>query len=181
MGWLFLCLRRNLHQVVHLGIVCALTLSLVVGAIPLPGMEAAKIVYAAGSATGMVYVDYNANGVRDIGGAFAIDSGLGGVTVTAYNAAGTAVATTTSSTVAATLGQYTLNLSAVTGGTPLRIEFTNLPSGYQPAPHGSANATSVQFVTTTTGNLSNVDFGVSQPIEYCQAKSHTGYPFACLW
>ncbi|MFN8487771.1 MAG: SdrD B-like domain-containing protein [Caldilineaceae bacterium] len=132
----------------------------------------------AASVSGTIFVDYNANGVRDTSSAsplFAVDNGIGGVTVTAYNAAGTALATTTSSSTAATLGQYTLNLS-VPVGTPLRLEFTNLPSGYQPAPHGSTNGTSVQWLMTKATNSTNVDFGVSKPADYCQVNPSIAAP-----
>lgn len=123
---------------------------------------------AAGNFTGTVFQDFNGNGTKDT-----LDPGLGGVTVTAYNAAGTAVATTTSSSAAATLGQYTLNLGAVANGTPLRIEFTGEPSYTESGPQGSAAGTSgssVQFVTTTAAAIANINFGVNNPGNYCQAN-----------
>jgi hypothetical protein len=128
-------------------------------------------VLAAGNITGTVYQDYNANGARDTSGTapnLAIDAGVGGVTVTAYSAAGAVVATATSSSLPATLGQYTLNLGAVADSTPLRIEFTGLPSGFQPAPHGSNNATNLRFASATAAAQGGLDFGIMRPAEYCQ-------------
>lgn len=123
---------------------------------------------AAGNVTGTVFQDFNGNSVKDTN-----DPGLGGITVTAYNAAGTAVATATSSTTAATLGQYTLNLSAVANGTALRIEFTGAASYLESGPQGAAagsSGSSVQFVTTSAGGLTNLNYGVNNPGNYCQAN-----------
>lgn len=123
---------------------------------------------AAGNVTGTVFQDFNGNTIKDTN-----DPGLGGITVTAYNAAGTAVATTTSSTTAATLGQYTLNLSAVANGTALRIEFTGAAAYLASGPQGDAageSGSSVQFVTTSAGGLANLNYGVNNPGNYCQAN-----------
>ncbi len=117
---------------------------------------------ASGVITGTVYIDYNMNGVNNTSGAapnFAIDSGAGGVTVTAYDSSGTLHGTATTNS----NGTYTLN---ATGTGPYRIEFTNLPSGYFPSEVGANNATSVRIVPN--GNSSNIDFGIVRPDEYCQ-------------
>lgn len=123
---------------------------------------------AAGNVTGTVFQDYNGNTAKE-----STEPGLGGITVTAYNAAGTAVATTTSSTAAATLGQYTLNLSSVANGTALRIEFTGAASYLQSGPQGDTSGesgSSVQFVTTSAGGLANLNYGANNPGNYCQAN-----------
>jgi hypothetical protein len=124
--------------------------------------------------TGTVFEDYNANGVMDTVSSLtnngtgvvgvAVDRGVGGVTVTAYDAAGASVGSTTSTA----NGQYALS---PTSAGPYRIEFTNLPTGYQPSFHGPAgvagsNGTSVQFVAAD--NTGNVNFGILNPDSYCQ-------------
>jgi hypothetical protein len=85
---------------------------------------------------GTVYDDANYNGVRDS------ESGLAGVTVTAYSLGCGEVDTTT--TIAN--GSYELD---VTDGNSVRIEFTSPPSGYQP---------SEVFLTATAPDIS-VDAG----------------------
>jgi uncharacterized repeat protein (TIGR01451 family) len=149
-----------------------------------------KVAQAAGNVTGIVFQDFDFDGVRDTSGI--VDIGVGGVTVTAYTAtgggAGTVVATATTfatvclgnnnpagqgCTAANTpaLGSYTLNLAAVPNSTPLRIEFTSWDSAvYQPGPIGTNNSTSVRFLTATSGAQSNIDFGLVIPCEYCQAN-----------
>ncbi|MCU0491465.1 MAG: carboxypeptidase regulatory-like domain-containing protein [Chloroflexaceae bacterium] len=128
-----------------------------------------------GTIRGFVFQDFNANGVRDTSGSIpndgsptssigtAVDAGVGGVTVTAYDGSGAEVGTATSGSD----GSYTLNHTA-TG--QVRVEFT-IPSalaGFQPGPFGSGangSGTSVQFVAATTDN---VNFGVVLPAEFCQ-------------
>jgi hypothetical protein len=123
----------------------------------------------AGTVSGTVFQDYNYNGVRDTANnlnnagsgqvAAALDRGIAGVTVTAYDANNAVVGTATSGAD----GTYSLN-AAGTG--PYRIEFTNLPAGYFPGPAGANSGTNVQFVSGATA--SNVDFGIAIPADYCQ-------------
>jgi uncharacterized repeat protein (TIGR01451 family) len=120
--------------------------------------------------TGTIFRDFNSNGIYEsitnpVSYTYG-EPGVGGVTVTAYNAAGTAVSTTTSSTLAASLGSYTL--SGLTTGQPYRVEFTNLITNDYEAFRGSNNATAVQFVNA---GASNVNFGVNYPANYCQSVS----------
>ncbi|MDQ3248795.1 MAG: hypothetical protein M3Q45_06250, partial [Chloroflexota bacterium] len=124
------------------------------------------VLAAAGTITGVVFQDYNANGARNTDGVapnLAIDSGVGGVTVTAYDANGAQCGQTTSSTAAATLGQYSLAHNCMSA--TVRIEFAGLPAGYQAGPQGTSTGTSVQFVGD---NATNVNFGINRPAEYCQ-------------
>ncbi|QMW01114.1 Cna B-type domain-containing protein [Spirosoma foliorum] len=118
--------------------------------------------------TGTVYRDFNSDGVYasiPASGTYSYgEPGVGGVTITAYNAAGAAIATTTSSTVAASLGTYTLTVGN-TG--PYRVEFVNLPTGYFDGPRGTGSGTSVQFVASSPA--SNVNLGINYPTDYCQA------------
>ena len=123
----------------------------------------------AGTITGTVFQDYNANGTRDTGAtlpnaggegslALPVDRGVSGVTVTAYDSAGAAVGTATSDAA----GAYSLT---ATGTGPYRVEFTNLPAGFQPGVN-AAGKTAVQFVAD--GNTSGVDLAINIPAEYCQ-------------
>ncbi|MEW6126182.1 MAG: C25 family cysteine peptidase [Acidobacteriota bacterium] len=121
-----------------------------------------KPVYAAGNISGTVYRDFNANGTRDTSGTapnLAIDSGVQGVVVTAYDSSGTQRGTTTTGAT----GAYTL---AASGTGPYRIEFTSLPAGYFPAPSGTNNSSTVRFVPD--GNSSNIDLGILKPSDYSQ-------------
>lgn len=124
-------------------LVCALLLTL-------------PAVAAAAPISGTAFEDFNDSGTRD--SSPAVDSGVGGITVTAYGADGSVVARTTT----AADGTYTLD---VPDGARVRVEFTDLPAGYQPARHGASSGTTVQFAT---GPASNVDIGVLQPANYCQ-------------
>ncbi|QMW01115.1 SdrD B-like domain-containing protein [Spirosoma foliorum] len=119
--------------------------------------------------TGTVFRDFNSDGVYmsiPASGTYAYgEPGVGGITVTAYNAAGTAVATTTSSTVATSLGTYTLtvgntNAYRVEFSTPTALNYFN--DGFHTA---SGSGTSVQFVN---GGATSINFGVSTPTDYCQ-------------
>ncbi len=117
---------------------------------------------ASGVITGTVYLDYNMNGVNNVSGAapnYAIDSGIAGITVTAYDGAGVARGTA----ISLVNGTYTLN---ALGTGPYRIEFTNIPAGYSPSAVGANNASTIRIVPN--GNSSNVDFGIVRPDDYCQ-------------
>ncbi|MFN8445053.1 MAG: SdrD B-like domain-containing protein [Caldilineaceae bacterium] len=131
-------------------------------------VQPAAVALADTAISGTVFQDYNANGVRDsnlqvnnsgqgqIG--LAVDKGVAGVLVTAYDASGAAVGNATSGND----GQYQLTAS---GSPPYRLEFTNLPTGYQPGPVGANNGSTVRFVE---GAATDVDLGIIIPSEYCQ-------------
>ncbi len=106
--------------------------------------------------TGVVFTDFNDNGVREQN-----DVGVPGVTVTAYDVTGNQVAQTT--TLAD--GSYTFSGAAFAGGTQLRIEFTNIPADLRPGAFGVDSGTTVQFVTSPAAG---VDLGLAKPDEYCQ-------------
>lgn len=123
-----------------------------------------KLAPEAGTITGTVYADYNMNGSRNTTGTapnLAIDAGIAGVTVTAYDPAGVA----RGSAVSAANGTYTLN---ATGTGPYRLEFTTLPTGYFPSSFGSNNASTVKFVAD--GASSGNDLGIVLPTTYCQSN-----------
>lgn len=123
----------------------------------------------AGTISGVVFQDFDSDGTRDTtstipnngAGAVgtAVDIGVAGVTVTAFDRTGTVAGTATSDAT----GNYSL---AASGTGPYRVEFTNLPTGYQPSFHGPNSGTTVQYVPD--GDSSNVSLGVTVPAEYCQ-------------
>ena len=105
---------------------------------------------------GTVHQDYNANGVRDL--LDPNEPGVAGVTATAYDASGAAIA----STATITDGTYVLS---VTNGINVRVEFTNFPSSYLSGPFGPDSATSVTFVQSPN---CTVDLGINVAGQYCQ-------------
>ncbi|GAB3960789.1 hypothetical protein GCM10028805_58840 [Spirosoma harenae] len=132
--------------------------------------------------SGTVFRDFNSDGVYatiPTSGTFTYgEPGIGGVTVTAYNAAGAVVATTVSSTLTSSLGSYTLTGISSSTAVAYRVEFTNLPSGYFESFRGSpggafvASRSSVRFTTggIPVGATANtLNFGINYPTDYCQA------------
>jgi uncharacterized repeat protein (TIGR01451 family) len=116
----------------------------------------------AGTITGTVFRDWNGNGQQDPATAVRIpEPGIAGVTVTAYNVAGNAVGTATSTQD----GTYSL-VTNDAGTGPYRVEFTNPPAGLLFGPAGSGSGTAVQFVTSTP--IGNVSLGLNDPKDYCQ-------------
>ncbi|MFN8492179.1 MAG: SdrD B-like domain-containing protein [Caldilineaceae bacterium] len=101
---------------------------------------------------GVVFRDYNANGVRD-----AREPGLSGIGVTAYNSSNQLVLSVTTTI----SGSYVLPGVAA----PVRLEFTGLPSYVQEGAFGKDSGTSVQFVNAAT---CAANFGVNNPAQYCQ-------------
>jgi hypothetical protein len=116
--------------------------------------------------SGIVFRDFNANGVKDNTSTFN-EVGLAGVTVTAYNTAGTAVGTATS----ASDGTYTI--TGVSGA--VRVEFTGLPTAYYSSKSGG---TSVQFVTAP---VSGVNFAANVPDEYWDSSTNPRYVVPQYW
>lgn len=128
----------------------------------------------AGIITGRAFLDFNANGIFDttasaanasgLGGyGLAVDQGVGGITVVAFDAANVLRGTA----ITAADGTYTLN---ATGIGPYRIQFS-LPPGSPlgPGPHGPQNNTAVQFVPD--GNSSGINFAVFRPDWYAANNS----------
>ncbi len=139
-------------------------------------------VSASGTITGRVFQDYNGNGIYDNPTTNpAVDVGVGGVTVTVFDSAGTVrgTATTcrglnnpTSYCTGINNGMYSIS-AAGTG--PYRVEFTTLPAGYfssarstDSVDSGTTNGsgTTVQFVRD--GNNELVNLAVNHPDDYCQ-------------
>jgi hypothetical protein len=127
---------------------------------------------ASGNVTGTVFRDFNGNGRMDTGAAaltgVANDTGLAGVTVTAYDNLNAAVGSASS----ASNGTYSITVTGA-ATTALRIEFTGLPTGFtETAVYGTAAGTrtgsAVQFTTIGSTGL-NFAAGVSS--EYAQANA----------
>ncbi len=105
--------------------------------------------------SGTVFRDFNANGAKDNSTTFN-EPGVQGVIVKAFNSTNTQVGgtQTTSST-----GSYSF-----TGLTlPVRIEFSGFGVGDYTGPSGTANGTSIQFITTSS---TNVNFAVNASDDY---------------
>ncbi len=98
------------------------------------------VAFAAGSASGIVFRDYNANGTQD-----ATEPGVGGVTINAFDDTGLVVGTATSSVTPASLGQYTISWTGP--DTRVRLEFSGLPGIEQPGrvDRGNPNAVAADF------------------------------------
>ncbi len=122
---------------------------------------------ASGPISGLVYRDYNSNGNINTG-RFA-DTGVQSVTVTAFGVNGAAVGSTTTNV----SGTYTLTPTA---SGPWRLEFTNLPAGYEPGRvfTGTQNGTTVQFVNSVPA--SNVNLGVLLPSNYLGSQPGLAIP-----
>ncbi|MGD9702729.1 MAG: SdrD B-like domain-containing protein [Acidimicrobiia bacterium] len=108
-----------------------------------------------GAITGTVFRDSNVDGVFDAG-----EVGTAGVTVEAFDADGDPVGTATS----LADGTFTLTVAGA-ATTAIRVEFSGLPAYLRSGPLGPDSGSSVQFATLgDTG----VDFGVTNPAEFCQ-------------
>ena len=124
----------------------------------------------AGTYTGAVFQDFNGNGLRDLTSGIAnasavgtvptaVDRGLAGVTITVFDAGGTARGTA----VTDAAGAFTVN---ATGTGPYRMEFTTLPAGFFPGAHGIDNASTVRFLPD--GGAAGLNLGLSRPQDFSQ-------------
>ena len=130
--------------------------------------------YAAGTISGQVFRDYDANGADN--GDF--EPGIGAVTVTAFDATGAVAGTTTTcsatgaptaSCTLANLGSFTLT---VVGSGPYRVEFTGFPDFLSPGPEGAGSGSTVQFVPDPSGGTATgVDVGLADPTQHCLAET----------
>ena len=121
--------------------------------------------FASAQITGTVYRDFDADGTQD-----ALEPGVSGITVTAYDATNSSVSTTT--TVAD--GTYTLT----PGAGSFRIEVSDLPSYLQPGALGSDSETTVTFASDSD---SGVDFAVNNPAQfYPTSEAEVEVASACM-
>lgn len=124
--------------------------------------QSAPVLRALGNITGFVFVDYNADGTRNLVSTAvlpAVDTPVAGVTINAFNAAGTLIGTTTTDAT----GSYILSTALDPGSGPYRVEFTP-PSNHFPGPIGPDSGTTVQFVSA--GGTANL--GLIRPPLYCE-------------
>ena len=111
----------------------------------------------AGNIGGTVFMDYNANGVKDA----TEQQGQGDVIVAVIDANDVTYSTTTDA-----YGIWTLNIPAA--NFPVRVEFSNIPDYLgdgSATVHGNNNGTRVQFVNAPA---CNVDIGVNDVNDYCE-------------
>ncbi len=121
-----------------------------------------------GGISGVTFRDYNANGLQD-----ALEPGLRGIVVTAYDAAGSVISCESTAD-----GTYGLDPM---GAYPVRLEFT-LPSDgsldfLQPGTAGSASRTSVTFVDAPTAA---VNTGFSNPADFCGTNPAPALATSCF-
>jgi hypothetical protein len=126
-----------------------------------------------GQVSGLVFRDFNGDGVKATTTSTSLEPGVGGITVVAYPSSGAIQTSTTNAT-----GNY--SFSGLT--LPVRIEFSNLPNGNYTGPQGIESNTTVQFYSSAT-TMANL--GINNPAHYSQSnpdlitpKHLTGDPFA---
>ncbi|MBL0199863.1 MAG: carboxypeptidase regulatory-like domain-containing protein [Chitinophagaceae bacterium] len=125
--------------------------------------------------SGTVFRDYNGNGTRQSGAGYT-EPGAGGVIIRAYNSSDLLIATQTTSSATATLGQYNfpaLGLNSVASATAVRLEFIIPASGacavnstfdFSSA-SGAVHGTSVRFVTAGAAAI-NINYAINDPNDY---------------
>ncbi|QQS29850.1 MAG: hypothetical protein IPM47_02515 [Sphingobacteriales bacterium] len=106
---------------------------------------------------GKVFLDYGQDGAFNTG----IDQPISGVTISVYSASNTLVGTATSTAD----GNYIFESASMTNGSRYRLEFTNGPTEYEQTFAGTDSKTSVQFATASG---CNINFGLMDPVLYCQ-------------
>jgi hypothetical protein len=112
--------------------------------------------------SGIVFRDYNANGVKDNSATFN-ETFVSGIVVKVYNATNVLIATlTTSGTSAPNYSFPASGPNSVPAGN-YRVEFTGLSAVDYSSNAGNDNGTSVQFVTAPNAN---VDYAINAPEEF---------------
>ncbi len=125
--------------------------------------------------SGLVFRDYNGNGTRQNAAGY-IEPGAGGVIIRAYNSSDALIATQTSSSATATLGQYTFptsGLNSIANGTTVRLEFIVPSSGtcivnstYDfSSGSGGTYGTAVRFVTSGASAI-NINYAINNPADF---------------
>jgi len=152
-----LACRRNVFAA--LGAVALLATSL---ALVVTGSTPASA--ASGTVTGTVFRDFNSDGFMNTTASAtlpAVDVGVSGVTVRAYDASNAEVASATTGAD----GTYTLDYTTGDATTDVRVQF-DTPAGYESGPAGSGSGirsgTSVQFLAD--GGTAN--YGIHHPGDY---------------
>ncbi|RYC72085.1 SdrD B-like domain-containing protein [Spirosoma sordidisoli] len=111
--------------------------------------------------SGVVYRDFDLNGVRS--DTLPIEVGIRDVSVQAFaGLSRTALTTTTNAD-----GRFSFSSAQLPAGTPVRIEFSNLPTGDYEGPYGSGSGTRVQFITAGA-SATAINIGLNYPSDFCQ-------------
>lgn len=108
--------------------------------------------------SGTVYRDFNANGAKNNTASYN-EPGAPGITIKAYDNAGTLLGTTTSGAT----GAFSFSAGVIPAATKVRLEFSGWQSADFTAPFGTNNKTSVQFITAPS---TSADFGINYPGDY---------------
>jgi SdrD B-like domain/Secretion system C-terminal sorting domain len=108
---------------------------------------------ASAQVSGTVFRDINSNGSREL--VSPAEPGEYGVTVKAYNAVNTLLATA----VTDANGYYSFSAGQVPSGSPVRLEFSESAGDY-PSRRGAANRSNIQFVTAGAGTV-NIDYAIA--------------------
>ena len=154
-------------------LVVVATLLIACGVVAASPSRVARATGASGTITGTVFQDFNSNGSMDTTVAIgrAVDVGVAGIVVRAFDSTGTEVGTATTGA----NGTYTLSVSSAASSS-IRVEFsipdndaslTGLQSSFATTTgaSGTTAGSAVQFVTVgDTG----VNHAVNRPGEYCQ-------------
>jgi len=124
----------------------------------------AALVCPSGTLGGRVFVDYNADGIKQLGET----NGIGSVAVKAIACDGTVFTTTSDNH-----GDYVFSggNAIAANNYPVRIEFSNLPAyAGQGTPNGTDGRTTVQFINAPD---CSVDLGINDPSDYCETNPRT--------
>ena len=113
--------------------------------------------------SGSVFRDLNANGSRETGAGFN-ESGVQGITVTAYTASGTILGT--AATDAA--GSFSFTSGVIAPGTKVRLIFSGWESVDYAAAFGNNNKTATQFHTAPS---TSANFGIQYPMDYVKGTN----------
>ncbi len=100
--------------------------------------------------------------------------GVPNILVSAYSGT-TLLATSTTDNA----GGWSIPAVLTGGGAPVRYEFTNIPSYLEPSDFGSGvpgNGTTVRFVAVANDVLTNVNVGLHNPAQFCQANPRAVTP-----
>lgn len=136
--------------------------------------------------SGLVFHDYDSDGIRDTATTFghAVDNGVGGIIVRAFDSTGVEVANTNS----ASDGTYTLNITE-SASTEIRVEFT-IPSddpilsaytsSFASSKNGVPSSVSVSSVQFVNLGDENINYSVHVPGEYCQNSPNIGFSRQCF-
>jgi trimeric autotransporter adhesin len=108
---------------------------------------------ANGQISGTVFLDMNSNGIQDVTNP--TEPGEYGVTIKAYNASNTLIATATTDAA----GNYSFSAAQVAPGVAVRLQFSATAGDY-PSKRASADRSNVQFVTGGPSTV-NINYAIA--------------------